>query len=236
MPTVLIVEDETDLLHVLQYNIRQQGYDAVGVSTGTRALEVLKERRVDLILLDLMLPDCSGTELCRLIRQSPTYGKVPVLMLTARVEEIDRVVGLEAGADDYITKPFSVRELLLRMAAVLRRGAAPVAENPEEGVVEFGMLRLDPAAHRAWVASKEIELSALEFRLLVRLLNRRNRVQTRGHLLEHVWGVNSEVTTRTVDSHVKRLREKLGDARDYIETVRGVGYRFVEEPPERAQP
>lgn len=231
MTTILVVEDETDLLEVLQYNIRQQGYEVIPVSTGALALEALKRQPVDLVLLDLMLPDCSGTELCRLIRQSPSLGKIPILMLTARVEEIDRVSGFEAGADDYITKPFSVRELLLRIAAVLRRGGPPSSSTPMASF-QFGILRVDPEAHRTWVDDEEVELSALEFRLLLRLFERRNRVQTRGNLLQHVWGVQADVTTRTVDSHVKRLREKLGRARNYIETVRGVGYRFIDAPPD----
>lgn len=232
MSTVLVVEDEADLAEVLKYNISQQGHTVVTVSTGTRAMEELRQRTVDLILLDLMLPDCSGTELCRLIRQTQAYKTVPILMLTARAEEIDRVSGFEVGADDYITKPFSVRELLLRISAVLRRGHGPEVAPEGQSVITFGRLRIDPEAHRAWVSGEEVELSALEFRLLLRLYKRKNRVQTRGHLLEHVWGVQADLTTRTVDSHVKRLRLKLGDARDYIETVRGVGYRFVDEPPE----
>jgi two-component system phosphate regulon response regulator PhoB len=157
---------------------------------------------------------------------------VPVLILTARGEEIDRVVGFELGADDYVCKPFSVRELLLRVAAILKRVHQPVdgAKDKRQQEIQFGTLLVDPEAHRAWVEGDEVELSALEFRLLTTLYERRNRVQSRAALLDKVWGITSEVTTRTVDTHVKRLREKLRSARNYIETVRGVGYRFVESP------
>jgi two-component system phosphate regulon response regulator PhoB len=150
-------------------------------------------------------------------------------MLTARGEEIDRVVGFELGADDYVVKPFSMRELSLRIQAILRRGKAPVES---EASIEFGVLRIDREAHRVWVEAAEIELTALEFRLLVTLYDRRNRVQSRSALLDDVWGIQADITTRTVDTHVKRLREKLEAARDYVETVRGVGYRFVGTPEE----
>jgi two-component system phosphate regulon response regulator PhoB len=151
-------------------------------------------------------------------------------MLTARGEEIDRVVGFELGADDYVTKPFSVRELLLRIQAISRRGKAESKEV--ESTIEFGKLKIDREAHRVWVESLEIELTALEFKLLVTLYDRKNRVQTRSTLLDDVWGIQADITTRTVDTHVKRLREKLEAARDYVETVRGVGYRFVGTPDE----
>jgi two-component system phosphate regulon response regulator PhoB len=179
------------------------------------------------VLLDLMLPDVSGTEICRAIKDDPSTRTTPVVMLTARAEEIDRVVGFEIGADDYVTKPFSVRELVLRIRAVLRRSET---RTGEANLVEFGTLRIDRDAHRIWVDLEEIELTALEFKLLVTLYDRRNRVQSRSALLDHVWGIDTKISTRTVDAHVKRLREKIGSARDYIETVRGVGYRFAETP------
>jgi two-component system phosphate regulon response regulator PhoB len=153
------------------------------------------------------------------------------MMLTAKGEEIDRVVGFELGADDYLTKPFSVRELALRIRAILRRNDG---KPPESAIVDFGRLRIDREAHRIWVEALEIELTALEFKLLVTLYDRRNRVQSRGALLDHVWGMDTKISTRTVDAHVKRLREKIGSARDYIETVRGVGYRFAESPQQAA--
>jgi two-component system phosphate regulon response regulator PhoB len=174
-----------------------------------------------------MLPDVSGTEICRAIKDDPSTRTLPVVVLSARREEIDRVVGFELGADDYVTKPFSVRELLLRIRAVLRRSES---RPSEANLVDFGSLRIDRDAHRAWVEGDEVELTALEFKLLVTLYDRRNRVQSRGSLLDHVWGMDTKISTRTVDAHVKRLREKMGAARDYIETVRGVGYRFAEIP------
>jgi two-component system phosphate regulon response regulator PhoB len=182
-------------------------------------------------LLDLMLPDIAGTEVCRQLKEAQDTRGIAVVMLTARGEEIDRVVGFELGADDYVVKPFSIRELLLRIQAVLRRGKRE--ETPDhERMVEFGRLKIDRAAHRVWVDTGEIDLTALEFKLLITLYERRNRVQTRSSLLDDVWGIQAEITTRTVDTHVKRLREKLEEARDYIETVRGVGYRFVATPDE----
>jgi two-component system, OmpR family, phosphate regulon response regulator PhoB len=227
MSSILVVEDEEDLQQVLEYNLRQAGHEPVIAPTGSRALALARERHPDLILLDLMLPDISGTEVCRTLKSEAATRRIPIVMLTARGEEIDRVVGFEIGADDYVSKPFSVRELLLRIQAILRRS---VPGTPSEERVEFGCLSIDPAAHRVWVGGQEIELTALEFKLLTTLFERKERVQTRGTLLDDVWGMRSDITTRTVDTHVKRLREKLGDARDYIETVRGVGYRFVGTP------
>jgi two-component system phosphate regulon response regulator PhoB len=225
---ILIVEDEKDLVKTLEYNLKREGYRTRSALTGTEGLEqVSMEPLPDLILLDLMLPDISGLEVCRRLRQQETTRGIPVLMLTAKGDEIDRVVGFEVGADDYVVKPFSVRELMLRIKAVLRR-ARP--GNEEQEPIVFGLLRLDPEAHRAWVDQQEIHLTALEFRLLKTLLVRRGRVQSRETLLSDVWGIDADVTTRTVDTHVKRLREKLGDAGKYIETLRGVGYRFTQHP------
>jgi two-component system phosphate regulon response regulator PhoB len=165
---------------------------------------------------------------CRTLKSSPDTSGTSVMMVTAKGEEIDRVVGFELGADDYVVKPFSVRELLLRVGAVLRRNQQPAEEN----AIEFGALKIDRAAHRVWINGVEVDFTPLEFRLLVTLYERKNRVQTRASLLDDVWDVQAELTTRTVDTHVKRLREKLGPARDYVETVRGVGYRFVGSPAE----
>jgi len=230
MAKILIVEDEPDLQQVLDYNLRQAGHDVLSAKLGHEGIRLAREQHPDLVLLDLMLPDVSGTEVCKTLKENSTTKGIPVLMVTARGEEIDRVVGFELGADDYVVKPFSVRELLLRVQAVLRRGKAePITP---EALVEFGKLRIDRGAHRVWVGEQEIELTALEFRLLVTLYDRRNRVQTRSALLDDVWGIQADITTRTVDTHVKRLREKLEAARDYVETVRGVGYRFVGSPDE----
>lgn len=226
MARVLVVEDETDLQQVLEYNLKQAGHEVSIASRGSEALRLVREQRPDLVLLDLMLPDMLGTEICRTLKSAPETRAIPVMMVTAKGEEIDRVVGFELGADDYVVKPFSVRELLLRVSAVLRRAQAPVDEES----IEFGVLKIDRAAHRVWIHGEEVELTPLEFRLLVTLYERRNRVQSRGSLLDDVWDMHSELTTRTVDTHVKRLREKLGEARNYVETVRGVGYRFVGAP------
>jgi two-component system phosphate regulon response regulator PhoB len=232
MPShVLIVEDERDLQKVIAYNLKQAGFDVVSAHDGETALRAVREERFDLVILDLMLPDLPGTEICRRLKANKETASIPVIMVTAKGEEIDRIVGFELGADDYVVKPFSVRELILRVRAVLRRADGP--GEPTERV-DFGVLRVDRAAHRAWVAGQEVALTALELRLLLMLLDRRGRVLTRDLLLDEVWGSHVDVTTRNVDTHVKRVREKLGAAGDYIETVRGVGYRFAAEPPEGA--
>jgi two-component system phosphate regulon response regulator PhoB len=227
MARILVVEDEADLRQVIEFNLVQAGHEVETASTGSEGLRRARERKPDLALLDIMLPDISGLDVCRQLKADPNLQGVAVVMLTARGEEIDRVVGFEIGADDYVVKPFSVRELTLRINAILRRGTAEPENAPRR--IEFGVLVMDREAHRVWVEGEEVELTALEFKLLVTLYERRNRVQTRTALLDVVWGIRADVTTRTVDTHVKRLREKLGAARDYVETVRGVGYRFVGE-------
>lgn len=230
MAKILVVEDERDLRQVLEFNLTQAGHQVLLAATGGEGLALAREQGPELVLLDLMLPDLAGTEVCRVLKDDPATRAVPVVMVTARGEEIDRVVGFELGADDYIVKPFSVREMLLRVQAILRRGRGEARAPSRQ--IEFGVLRLDREAHRVWVDDVEIELTALEFKLLVTLYERRNRVQTRAALLDDVWGIQADITTRTVDTHVKRLREKLDGARDYVETVRGVGYRFVGTPDE----
>jgi two-component system phosphate regulon response regulator PhoB len=231
---VLVVDDERDLVSTLEYNLQKAGYDTVVAYDGAQATAALEaERLPSLVILDLMLPDRSGTEICRQLRSAARTRSIPVLMLTAKGEEIDRVVGFEVGADDYMVKPFSVRELMLRVAAILRRAAATEDQDREaEEVTAFGRLRLDRGAHRLWVDDSEVTLTALEFKLLSTFLARKGRVQSREALLSDVWGIDADVTTRTVDTHVKRLREKLGAAGDYVETIRGVGYRFREQPTE----
>ncbi|MBK7972129.1 MAG: response regulator transcription factor [Deltaproteobacteria bacterium] len=229
---ILIVDDEADLVRTLEYTLEREGFETRSARNGKAALELLtRDPAPDLVLLDLMLPDMSGTEICRKLRQDPRTRKVPVIMLTAKTDEIDRVVGFEVGADDYVAKPFSLRELMLRVRAVLRRANPNEAASDEEEEEElrFGLLRVDVPGHRTWVGDEEITLTALEFRLLVTLLTRKGRVQTRDRLLDDVWGIQADVTTRTVDTHIKRLREKLGAAGDYVETLRGVGYRFKAE-------
>ncbi len=226
MARILVVEDEGDLRQVIEFNLSAAGHEVLTAATGADGLRLARERRPEVVLLDIMLPDTSGLEVCRQIKASTETKSILVVLLTARGEEIDRVVGFEIGADDYVVKPFSVRELTLRVSAILRRGQ--LGETQEQ-VVSFGALRMDREAHRAWADGDELELTALEFKLLSILYDRRDRVQTRSVLLDVVWGIQADVTTRTVDTHVKRLREKLGAARDYIETVRGVGYRFIGE-------
>jgi two-component system phosphate regulon response regulator PhoB len=226
MARILVVEDEKDLQEVLTYNLRQAGHTPIVVSSGRDALGAVADHQPDLVLLDLMLPDVSGIEVCRRLKSETGTRDVPIVMVTAKGDEVDRVVGFELGADDYVVKPYSLRELLLRIEAVLRRRAPPPASGTR-GPLVFGKLRVDREAHRVWVDEEEITLTALELRLLSTLLERRGRVQSRPALLDDVWGMSGEVTTRTVDTHVKRLREKLGSAGPYIETVRGVGYRFT---------
>lgn len=230
--TILIVEDEVDLANTLDYNLQRQGYHTLLAHNGEDALALSKrETPPDLVLLDLMLPDISGTEVCRRMRQHERTRDIPVIMVTAKGEEIDRVVGFEVGADDYVTKPYSVRELLLRVRAILRRsGIEEEASTATE--LNFGALRVDTTAHRVYLIEEEITLTALEFKLLTTFMMRKGRVQTREVLLNDVWGIHANVMTRTVDTHVKRLREKLGEASSYIETLRGVGYRFKDRPDE----
>jgi two-component system, OmpR family, phosphate regulon response regulator PhoB len=233
MAHIIVIEDETDLQSVLEYNLKQAGHTVSVAGRGQEGLRLAQQQKPDLVLLDLMLPDVSGTEVCRTLKSHTETKAIPVVMVTARGEEIDRVVGFEIGADDYVVKPFSVRELLLRISAILRRQqTTDVIAAEGNPIVEFGRLRIDRGAHRIWVENQEVELTALEFRLLVTLYDRKDRVQTRSSLLDDVWGIQADITTRTVDTHVKRLREKLEAARDYIETVRGVGYRFVGSPEE----
>jgi two-component system phosphate regulon response regulator PhoB len=230
MAKILVVEDEADLREVLAYNLGQAGHAVRAVSRGKEGLAAARADRPDIVLLDLMLPDVPGTDVCRALKGDKETRDVHVIMVTAKGEEIDRVVGFELGVDDYVTKPFSVRELNLRIQAVLRRSE----RVPAGSVIEIGPLKIDREAHRAWVGGSEVILTALEFKLLVTLCDRRGRVQTRDRLLSDVWGIDAEITSRTVDTHVKRLREKLGPIGDLIETVRGVGYRFSDEDPKAA--
>jgi len=227
MARILVIEDEKDIQEILEYNLRQAGHKVNLASTGQDGLKLAREKKPDLVLLDLMLPDISGTEVCKSLKQDPATRDVQVVILTAKGEEIDRVVGFEIGADDYVVKPFSVRELVLRIQAILRRVSGELDTSP---TIHFGTLKVDREAHRVWVDGREVELTALEFKLLVTLHDRKNRVQTRDALLQDVWGIEADITTRTVDTHVKRLREKLGGAGEYVETVRGVGYRFADAP------
>jgi two-component system phosphate regulon response regulator PhoB len=219
-PTILIVEDEIDLLRTLEYSFQAAGFVTVTAGRGRDAVPLALSRGASLVLLDVMLPDISGWDVCRKLKGDTRTQRIPIIMLTARAEEIDRIVGFELGVDDYVTKPFSPRELVLRARAVLRRG------EPASEVLAFGPLKLDLVSHRVQVEGRDVELTALEFKLLETFMRRVDRVQTRELLLNDVWGLHLNVETRTVDTHVKRLREKLDAAGNLIHTVRGVGYRF----------
>ncbi len=219
-----IVEDEADIAEVLRYNLEREGFDVEVFGRGDTAFEALRKAPPALVVVDLMLPGLDGLELTRLLKREPATAQVPLVMLTAKGEEVDRIVGLELGADDYIAKPFSPREVVLRIKAVLRRLQATQQDDGE--VLSIGKLRLDRAAHRLAVAGKEVALTATEFRLLALLMERVNRVQTRAQLLSDVWGYAEDVDSRTVDTHVRRLRRKLDAEANRIETVIGVGYRL----------
>ena len=224
---VLIVEDEPDIRKTIDYNLSKESFKVVQAESIAEGEKALSANKIDVIILDLMLPDGSGLTLCRDIKSNATTKHIPVIILTAKTEEVDRIVGFELGADDYVTKPFSVRELILRVKAILKRGIDSPQQENDISDMEVGDLRLNLDAHQVFVRDEEIALTALEFRLLKHLLDRRGRVQTRDQLLEEVWGYSSDVTTRTVDTHIKRLREKLLGAGDCIQTIRGVGYRFA---------
>ena len=222
---ILIVEDEKDVVDLLALNLRKAGGFTLSVaSEGAAGLSKARDEKPDLIVLDLMLPKMSGLEICKLLKTDAATRHIPILMLTARAEEIDRIIGLEFGADDYVTKPFSPREVILRIKAILRRGASEQSEGP----LTAGPITIDPARHKVRAGNKDVDLTSIEFRLLRMLMQRRGRVQERDRLLNEVWGYESVIDTRTVDTHIRRLREKLGKAGDQIETVRGFGYRFRE--------
>ena len=219
---VFIVEDEPDLRDTLHYNFENEGFKVKSFPNGESFLETIKNDKPNLVILDLMLPGISGLDVCRDLRMNEVNENVAVVMLTAKSEEIDRIVGFELGADDYVTKPFSVRELILRVKVLLKKRSDDIDQN----LLEFGPIAMNLDAHDVSVEGKNILLTALEFKLLKHLLKRKGRVQTRDQLLGDVWGYSSEVTTRTVDTHIKRLREKLGKPGELIQTIRGVGYRF----------
>lgn len=223
---ILIIEDDKHIAKLLNYNLEKAGFNCRVASTGEEGFDFLSSYPVDLVILDIMLPGMDGFEVCRRIKGDSRLKKISVLMLTAKGEEVDRIVGLELGADDYMVKPFSPRELILRIKAILRRG---ITREDEKEVICYKNLSIDKARHKVSLGNKEIELTQMEFRLLSTLLERQGRVQTRDRLLEDVWGMSSEANTRTIDTHIKRLREKIGPLGHCIETVRGMGYRFKEE-------
>jgi DNA-binding response OmpR family regulator len=223
---ILVVDDEPDALEVLGFKLREAGFAPVFATDGIKALAAVRSERPDLIVLDLMLPEIDGMEVCKILRRDPATVAIPVLMLTAKAAEMDRVLGLELGADDYVTKPYSPRELVLRIRKLLKRAQA--ADEAGEHL-RIGPIEIDIPRHVALVDSKPISLTATEFNLLSILAKRRGRVQTRERLLQDVWGYEAAIDTRTVDTHMRRLREKVGPAAEYLETIRGVGYRFRAE-------
>src|SRR5437870_9560474 len=222
---ILIIEDESDVADLLTLNLRKAGFRTSTAADGASGLQKARDDRPDFIVLDLMLPKLSGLEVCKILKSDTATSQIPILMLTAKAEEIDRIVGLEFGADDYMTKPLSPREVILRIQAILRRGDS----TPAEERLSTGSIVIDPARHHVSVGGKRVNLTSIEFKLLRTLVQRRGRVQARDRLLYDVWGYESMIDTRTVDTHVRRLREKLGKAGDVIETVRGFGYRLREE-------
>jgi len=225
-PKILIVDDEPDVVQLIEYNLKSAGYDVMTATDGQDALQQARGSSPDLIILDLMLPEVDGLDVCKILRRDAGTAGIPIVMLTAKASETDRVLGLELGADDYVTKPFSPRELVLRVKRLLRSESAK-QDNAER--IQIGDLTLDIPRHQALVKGKRIDLTATEFRLLTVLVKRRGRVQTRDQLLRDVWEYDSLIDTRTVDTHMRRLREKLGVAAKHLDTVRGVGYRFVAE-------
>jgi len=225
---ILLIEDEPDIRKTLEYNLSREGFDVICASSLSEGKNYINTNQFSLILLDLMLPDGSGLDLCRELKTDSDKKLTPIIILTAKDDEVDKVVGFELGADDYVTKPFSVRELILRVKAVLKRGNAK-SENLEVQR-QFGDLVIDVDSHEVYVDNEPVTLTALEFKLLRQLVDRRGRVQSRDQLLSDVWGYSAEVTTRTVDTHIKRLREKLGAMGKYVQTIRGVGYKFSRTP------
>jgi two-component system, OmpR family, phosphate regulon response regulator PhoB len=225
MQTVLVIEDERDLAELIAFHLEKEGYRPLVAFDGAAGLNEARTSRPDLILLDLMLPGMMGTEICRLLKGAEQTAGIPVIMLTAKGEEIDRVVGFEMGADDYVVKPFSTRELMLRVRAVLRRNAEPSSKGT---TVSIGELSIDTERHQVMVSGEEVLLTSTEYKLLMNLAERLGRVQSRELLLQNVWGYNYFGDTRTVDTHLTRLRTKLGVAGEMIKTVRGFGYKMEE--------
>ncbi|HXU74916.1 MAG TPA: response regulator, partial [Methylomirabilota bacterium] len=227
-PRILIVDDEPEAVELVEFNLKQAGFDVTCAADGAEALAKARAELPNLVVLDLMLPEIDGLEICRMLRRDPATAGLPIIMLTAKAAEIDRIIGLEVGADDYVTKPFSPRELVLRVKKMLERARAPEASSEQ---LQFGHLLIDPPRHLVSWRGRRIDLTATEFKLLSLLAQRRGRVQSRDQLLRDVWEYNSLIDTRTVDTHMRRLREKLGGGGRYLDTVRGVGYRFLENLP-----
>jgi len=223
---ILVVDDEPEAVELVEFNLKGAGYEVSTAGDGAEALNKARRIQPNLVILDVMMPEIDGMEVCKLLRRDPATSTIPIIMLTAKASEVDRVLGLELGADDYVVKPFSPRELMLRVKKILERGKP--AETAKEKIV-CGDLVIDIPRHAVLWKGKEIDLTATEFKLLSTLAQRRGRVQSRDALLRDVWGYESMIDTRTVDTHMRRLREKMGLASKYLDTIRGVGYRFIEE-------
>jgi two-component system phosphate regulon response regulator PhoB len=227
---ILIVDDEPDVADLVAYHLKAKGYQVASENSPTVSIATARSFLPDLVILDIMMPDLNGIQVCRILRADPRLARVPIIFLTAKAEEGDRIAGFETGCDDYICKPFSTKELVLRVQTILRRSAN--VETPDLKRLQIGQVLLDIERHEVTVHGRPIELTATEFKLLQLLMERRGRVQTREHLLINVWNYETEIETRTVDTHIRRLREKLGVAADWIETIRGVGYRIADRKAE----
>jgi len=226
MPDILIIDDEKDIVETIEYNLKKEGFSTHKSFDGINGLRLIKEINPDLVILDLMLPGMSGIEVCKAAKKNEKTSKIPIIMLTAKKQEVDKIVGLEVGADDYIVKPFSMKELVARIKAILRRYTSIPKGEKAKSVIVFSDVKIDLDQHEFTVKGKPVELSAKEFKLLEFLATNKNKVFSRERLLDDVWGIQAEVETRTVDVHVKRLREKLGRSGDHIQTIRGFGYKF----------
>jgi len=224
---ILVVDDEPDVTDLLAYTLKAKGFSVEALNNPNASIGLARTFLPDLVILDVMMPELSGIQICRMLRADAQLKRVPVIFLTAKAEENDRIQGLESGADDYISKPFSTKELVLRVQAILRRASEGVLVPKKQ--LQAGGIVVDVERHEVMLHGNPIELTATEFKLLQLMIERRGRVQTREHLLINVWNYETEIETRTVDTHVRRLREKLGDQADWIETIRGVGYRIAEQ-------
>jgi two-component system phosphate regulon response regulator PhoB len=224
---ILVVDDEPDVTELVAYHLKAKGFHVECLNDSTASISKARSFHPDLIILDIMMPHLSGIQLCRILRADNKLSKVPIIFLTAKAEPHDRIEGLESGADDYLGKPFSPKELVLRVESILRRMAAP--KEPTSAKLQIGDIVLDSEVHRVTVRGSPLELTATEFKLLRLMMERQGRVQTREHLLLNVWNYSTEIETRTVDTHVRRLREKLGTEAGWIETIRGVGYRIADK-------
>ncbi|WP_438480769.1 response regulator [Oleiharenicola lentus] len=224
---ILVVDDEPDVTDLVAYHLKAKGFHVETLNDATSSIAKARSYQPDLIILDIMMPHLSGIQICRILRADPKLAKAPIVFLTAKAEPHDRIEGLESGADDYLGKPFSPKELVLRVESILRRIAAP--KEPTAAKIKIGEILLDSDTHSVTVRGNVLDLTATEFKLLRLMMERQGRVQTREHLLLNVWNYSTEIETRTVDTHVRRLREKLGDEAGWVETIRGVGYRISDK-------